>query len=667
MDHKHQLNHLISNCLNLNTDQRIITIPSRALFVVVLALIVSACETTPRYEEPTRTEITVIATPGAQIPENTSDVRDSTSIETQYDPIILAQNKINEARYLTGRLKAKTQLEAAVLLMDSGRTLSSSNVVSEISQFSLTPIDQQTYRILQSTALYRSQNYEGAWRRVQQINLQVIKKKNTLQKYWRLRGFLEYRQGRIANSLNSLVLREGYLSDRLSLSQNQEQIRVIIESLTAEQISQITTRGLRPKVLSRFNTSRQTSNDLLYPSPYTQVYTATALDSSPRKMLRNPVWSPNAPRNIGLLLPLSSRFASSSSEVEQGFRAAHNNDRSPRKPNIHLVDVGADTSLTGRYYETAIGSGIDFIVGPLGREAAQHISSIANGTTQTLMLGTPDNPAYRPNINLTHFDFSPENEAKAIAEKIYNDGHRSIVTFHPNQTWSNRYLESFRAEWLRLGGKIKREQIYYDGAVDFSREIRNLLGVNLSERRKTTLQSALAANINFQPRRDRSLDAVLLLARPDAGRLIRPQLSFHQGHDLNIYASSQFYDGNPDVANNRDLDSTIFPVTPASLNTGDGSALNALGADAYFLVSALTQNTGTDLSFYGKSGLITLNQDGSISRSPSWAKFESGELQVVLDSEQTEINPTPLTPVSVNAENGYFDRTTSRTDREAIP
>ena len=108
-------------------------------------------------------------------------------------------------------------------------------------------------------------------------------------------------------------------------------------------------------------------------------------------------------------------------------------------------------------------------------------------------------------------------------------------------------------------------------------------------------------------------------------------------------------------------------MTPASLNTGDGSALHALGADAYFLVSALTQNTGADLSFSGKSGLITLNQDGSISRSPSWAKFESGELQVVLDSEQTQINPTPLTPVSVNAENGYFDRTTSRTDREAIP
>ena len=642
---------------------------ARAMIAVSLGLIVSACETTPRYEEPTRPEITVIATPGAQIPETSGEIGAADINKPQQDPIILAQNKINEARYLSGGLKSKTQLEAAELLMDSGRTLSASNVLSEILRTELSTTDQQTYRILQATALYRNQNYDSAWRNVQTINLQAIGNRNSLQKYWRLRGFLEYRQGRISNSINSLVQRENYLDDRLSRSQNDEQIRVIIESLNAEQIAQLNSSNLSQQVLSRITASRQNNNNPTYPSPYTSTYPTEEIGRSTTKMLQVPSWPANAPRNIALLLPLSSRFSSSASEVEQGFRTAHSNDPSPFKPNVQLIDTGADTSLTGRYYQNAVNSGIEFIVGPLGREAARYVSSIATGATQTLMLGTPDSPTYQPNKNLTHFDFSPENEARAVAGKIYNDGHRSIVTFHPNQNWSNRYLESFRSEWLRLGGKIAREQIYYDGAVDFSREIRNLLGIDLSERRKATLQSALGANIQFQPRRDRSLDAVLLLARPDAGRLIRPQLSFHQGHDLNIYASSQLYDGNPDVANNRDLDGTVFPVISTSLKPGGESSLHALGADAYFLVSVLSQTTSSDLSFSGKSGVITLNRDGKIYRSPSWAKFDSGELHAVLESEQTQFNPISLAPAPAtnSAENGYFDRTTSRENRQTIP
>ena len=156
---------------------------ARAMIAVSLGLIVSACETTPRYEEPTRPEITVIATPGAQIPETSGEIGAADINKPQQDPIILAQNKINEARYLSGGLKSKTQLEAAELLMDSGRTLSASNVLSEILRTELSTTDQQTYRILQATALYRNQNYDSAWRNVQTINLQAIGNRNSLQKY----------------------------------------------------------------------------------------------------------------------------------------------------------------------------------------------------------------------------------------------------------------------------------------------------------------------------------------------------------------------------------------------------------------------------------------------------------------------------------------------------
>ena len=630
----------------------IIAACARALITIALGLILSACESTPRDVQSTHPEITVIKSPAEQIPESSGR---ETPPETQDDPIILAQNKINEARYMSGGLKAKTQLEAAELLMDSGRTLSASNVLSEISQASLQRTGQQTYRILLATARYRNADYTAAWRYVQQITLQNIEKWDDLQKYWRLRGFLEYRLGRINDSLNSLVNHERYLNNALARSQNQEQIRLIIDNLSVEQLADVRASSVNPEVLSRLTAT---------PAPFgTSVYGAIDMTGLSRGTLRKPSWGPRAPRNIALLLPISSRFSSSALAVEEGFREAQRDDPDPRKPNIQLIDTGADTSLTGRYYENAVQSGFDFIVGPLGREAARYVSGVAISSTPTLMLGTPDNPGYRPSINLTHFDFSPENEARAIAQKMFQDGYRSIATLRPNQNWSNRYFESFREHWLRLGGKISRDQIYFEGVVDFSREIQSLLGVDLSERRKTSLQAALSLNLSFQPRRDGSLDALLLLASPELGRLIRPQLSFHQGHDLAIYASSQIYSGEPDSADNRDLDDTVFPIITSALQSTDDTPLHALGADAYLLVSALSQSALNNISFAGDSGLITLNENGSITRHPSWAQFEQGKLQAALENEQTPLKPLPPMP----AENDYFNRTTSRAISPTTP
>jgi uncharacterized protein len=638
--HKHPLIHISSNSNRAD----IIAAYARALITIVLGLILSACESTPRDGQSTHPEITVVKAPEQQILESSEQ---GAPPETQDDPTILAQNKINEARYMSGGRKAKTQLEAAGLLMYSGKTLTASNVLSEISQASLQFSDRQTYRILLATARYRNADYTAAWRYVQQITLQNIEQRDELQKYWRLRGFLEYRLGRIADALNSLVNHERYLNNTLARSQNQQQIRLIIDSLDFAQIADIRANSVSPEVLNRLTESYAAINV----SPYATTY----MSGTSYKMLQTPSWGPNAPRNIALLLPMSSRFSSSALAVEEGFRDAQRNDPSPRKPNVRLIDTGADTSLAGRYYENAALSGIDFIVGPLGRDAARYVSDIATGSTPTLMLGTPDNPGYRPNSNLTHFDFSPENEANTVAQKMFQEGHRTIATLRPNQNWSVRYFESFRAHWLSLGGKISRDQIYFEGAVDFSREIRSLLGVDVSERRKSSLQSALGLNISFQPRRDRSLDAILLLARPDAGRLIRPQLSFYQGHDLDVYASSHIYSASVDAANNRDLDDTVFPIITSALQPTPNTPLHALGADAYFLVSALSQNTLNSISFAGGSGLVTLNKNGSITRSPSWARFEQGELHAVIESEQTSLKPLPPAPV----ENDDFNRTIS--------
>jgi len=345
-------------------------------------------------------------------------------------------------------------------------------------------------------------------------------------------------------------------------------------------------------------------------------------------------------RQLALLLPLSSRFGSAARQVYDGFDAAHGTDSHPRRPQVVFYDIGGEPALVGNYVGAAEAEGADVIVGPLGKDAVNALLELRRPEKPMLLLGSASGEdALAAGYE---FDLAPEPEAGQVAEFMYASGHRRVAALYPDGEWGERIYQAFIDRWRDLGGELAEAQRYQPGSNDFTGPIKNLFNLSESETRESLLESASGLNLNLDPRRRQDIDAVFMAARPDAARLLKPQINFFQGHDLPVYSTSDVYSGEADAASDKDLDGIRFPHMPwvmrestrmTNLRSALGDAgyqntsgeLFAFGYDAYRLALVASDPAlAGQARLEGLTGGLVLGRDGRIHRRFDWAQFSDG-------------------------------------------
>jgi outer membrane PBP1 activator LpoA protein len=344
---------------------------------------------------------------------------------------------------------------------------------------------------------------------------------------------------------------------------------------------------------------------------------------------------------VALLLPLSSSHARAANAVRDGFLAMQRAAPEADKPIVKVYDTGADDGLR-EVYETAQREGAEFIVGPLGRRAADKLVQSGALTTPTLLLGTPLTPPAQPNV--FQFALDPEQDARQAAEHLYFRGHRIVATLTPASETGRRVAEAFRRHFEEIGGMVPASAAYNENTGDHAQAIKSLLDLTGSEHRKARLAAALRVPIEFTPRRRRDLDALFLHAGPAQARLLRPQLGYYQALDLPVYGTPQVYTGRPDPIADGDLEGLHFGDMPWLLAQNariqaarDGiqgnwpyrhsefDRLYALGMDAYSLPASLPRLRAEPAAWLdGMTAELGLDANGVITRRLTWARFDRG-------------------------------------------
>ncbi len=261
-------------------------------------------------------------------------------------------------------------------------------------------------------------------------------------------------------------------------------------------------------------------------------------------------------QQIALLLPLTSAHGAAARAFYDGFMQAHRDNISLKPPRVVPYDVGEEPYLSSLYYQAAVNSGADFVVGPLGREAADALLSSQPIETATLLIA--EVPVQHIADNLFGISLSPEQEARQTADKAFADGHRQAATFHTRNQWGERVANAFIEQWQSLGATIIKNESFPSEISDYSRVIQTLLGLDKSIIRKRSLETKINAKLTFTARRNDDVDMIFLAANAEQSRLIVPQLRFFQAHDLPLYATSYVYSGNPNPIMDADLDGLIF-------------------------------------------------------------------------------------------------------------
>lgn len=345
------------------------------------------------------------------------------------------------------------------------------------------------------------------------------------------------------------------------------------------------------------------------------------------------------PETIALLLPLSSKFSEVANAIHDGFMTAHR--ASKRAGKVVVYDFGDEPQLTPAYYNMAVEEGADFIVGPLGRSSVTAISENLDSPIPTLILGS--NPTGEKVPNIWHYGLPPEDEAHFSAQAGYRAGHRNALVLYPDNGWGKRISSAFEAHFTSLGGRIAESQPYPAGNQYDGRRIRRLLGVSQGEARKQRIQSTIGS-LKYLPKRRGDGDMLFLVATPSDGRLLKPLINYHQGHDLPVYSTSHIYSGTVDPKKDRDLDGIVYgdlPWTAPSLawidaswkqladeepiTKGPLSRFYALGLDSYGLMKQLFQPEHRGgFEWPGYTGRLTLTPQGSIVREPTPMKMIKG-------------------------------------------
>ncbi len=346
------------------------------------------------------------------------------------------------------------------------------------------------------------------------------------------------------------------------------------------------------------------------------------------------------PRQVALLLPMSSTQRPAAVAIRDGFFAAH--FAAPPDAAVRVYDTTA-LGATGAYISAQL-DGADFIVGPLLRPNVEQVIGQA-GFIPTLALNFADSET--PFLqSFYQFALAPEDEAHAVAEQAIASGARTAVAIVRSDPWGYDLLDSFRSRFEALGGRLLDFRGYDPEQQDFSAPIESLLNISRSNQRRSTLTDNLGLAFEFVPRRRQDVDMIFIAAdTPQAGRLLAPQLRFHDAGDIPAYATSAIHEpasGPRDF----DLNGIVFPDAPMLVTPDDTATFlrrelqthwpqranrwvrfYGMGFDAYQLMTSLYVPGTSGWPLVGISGQLSPDGQGKIRRTLPFARFRDGRAE----------------------------------------
>jgi|WetSurMetagenome_2_1015567.scaffolds.fasta_scaffold14144_3 branched-chain amino acid transport system substrate-binding protein len=244
---------------------------------------------------------------------------------------------------------------------------------------------------------------------------------------------------------------------------------------------------------------------------------------------------------IGALLPLTGKQAAIGNRVLDGIIAGLGlfDKKQAAAVELYIENYGSDPAAVSRAVaKLAEEHRVLAVIGPPDIDAAKAAAGAAQSLQVPLIALCPLDAPEGPRDFVFSDQRSDQREAVTMAAYAVKDlGLSRLVVLYPDNAYGTAMMTAFRAEALRLGGKVRRVQSYKPDQTDFSSEIKKLAAVKAP--RPSPKKKGVEAAKTPPPVLD--FDALYL---PDAFRRVRmilPQLSFHDVRGIQLLGTSQWY------------------------------------------------------------------------------------------------------------------------------
>ncbi|MDT8442914.1 MAG: penicillin-binding protein activator [Desulfuromonadales bacterium] len=223
-------------------------------------------------------------------------------------------------------------------------------------------------------------------------------------------------------------------------------------------------------------------------------------------------------RAIGILLPLTGRYAAFGQRVQRGMELAQETFRPQIPVRFIFRDTAGDETVAAQQVaELAISDRVMGIAGPLAGNAAVGAAKRAHLENIPLLTMSQKDGLAATSLYVFRNSLTPHLQVRTLVNYAMEDrGFGKFGIMSPQTRQGEQFAELFRKEVTRRGGEIVAEQSYLTDQTDFRRQVRLLQGLNPN----TTEEGK--ENNNPPP-----FQALFLPDYADRIKLIVPQLAFY--------------------------------------------------------------------------------------------------------------------------------------------
>ena len=652
------------------------------LSAVASVLVLTGCGSTPKTQsKPVVVEPTPIET-------------------TQVEDNVTPEHKLLEAKKVWERTRNKEQrdtllLQAADLYLQNQQPVLAQQVLYEVKEDGISGVNQSYYSLLVTKA-YAGMPDASAEELLAMLDGITGTGETAFQKA-ELQTQLFTQQGNLAAAANS-VLKTNLTDD--------EKVQQVWQWITSIPASSLDSVGSAYPDLSPFITLRElTEENASSPEKlakslqqFKQVYRGHVLENAlPENVIEATQLTDAGANDIAVLLPLSGRLARTGQVVKNGIMAAYYTDVEKRQdehllPRLRFIDTN---EVDTQHLISEIGD-TKFIIGPLLKDTVERLIPSLPLGVNVLALNRPDelpdnasakrlatgssNPAIADDAlasgtglagddtqnelhslglptSLNYYGLAPEDEAKQLAEFIFNKGYRAPIVIAAQSSLYQRMDDTFKKHWRILNNQENKQRanitsVSFNDSNSLREGITQALDVAQSNERINQIEYMTNDEVYNMPRSRRDIDAIVAFASPQDTELLNPiieaSLNPYDGKQVPVYATSRSMDYDSGKNQWRDLQNVHFIDMPWLMPSHSWQPLQqeveqawqnqntmqkrlfAFGFDAYQLLPQLGMlNTLKYLSHEGLTGTLSLNQQGEVIRKQPQAIIRNEKVQML--------------------------------------
>ena len=347
-------------------------------------------------------------------------------------------------------------------------------------------------------------------------------------------------------------------------------------------------------------------------------------------------------KSIGVILPFTGTFASSSKQILDGIITASYNDL--EKTHITTCDTN---QVGSAQCAKQMAEEVDFIIGPLTKEENKALGHSINNTP-ILPLNKSENA---PSISL-----SDDEDIKTITDHAYNNGNYNALLVINDKNKSKG--EALKRLWLKKKG-TRVTTLSYETTEQVHDKLLKITNVQKSKQLVNALNAEINKKIKYNPTTYDLFDSIFIIGSYKEIKQIKPLLNYYNFSKIDTYSTSehQLQNSKPD----RDLDNIIFPSFPigqcknaqtsklkqnrinkkiidSNQSLVSNNLLFLLGADSYQIAKNYQLlHMVSFAQINGLTGDISINNHGEIKRTLPLMKINRRKCQLINDNKYVHI------------------------------